>query len=88
MSLPVRISPKTNTPIATAVTGSSAPRIAVGVDPIIFTAFTMNMSESTVATAVEERRRKEAVKEDRLWRVVLSIQIQRAKRVRSIAYCR
>ena len=46
----VRVSPKTVTPIATAVTGSKAPRIAVGVEPMIFTAFTMNMSESTVGT--------------------------------------
>ena len=46
----VSVSPKTVTPMATAVTGSKAPKIAVGVEPIIFTAFTIKISESTVGT--------------------------------------
>ena len=50
MSRVVSDSPKTVTPIATAVTGSKAPRIAVGVEPIIFTALTINISDKTVGT--------------------------------------
>ena len=32
----------------------------------------------------ENRRRKEAVKEDRLWRVILGVQVERTQRVRAV----
>ena len=47
-STTVRTSPKTNIPIATAVTGSSAPRIAVGVEPIYCIAPVVQRNETAV----------------------------------------
>ena len=45
-----KASPKTVTPMTTAVTGSSAPRIADGVDPIFLMAIFMRKSEMTVGS--------------------------------------
>lgn len=44
----VNDSPKQKQPMATAVIGSSAPRIAVGVEPISLTAIAISTNESTV----------------------------------------
>ena len=46
----VKASPKTVTPTTTAVRGSSAPMMAVGVEPMAWTACVMVTSEMTVGT--------------------------------------
>lgn len=46
----VNDSPKTVMPIITAVSGSKAPIMAVGVEPMCFTAITINTNEMTVGT--------------------------------------
>ena len=48
-------SPKTNTPIITAVTGSNTPRIAVGVAPINWMALVVHSRESTVGNTARHR---------------------------------
>ena len=52
----VRVSPKTATPKNTAVTGSSAPRIAVGVDPIRFMARVVQRNEIAVGKSARASR--------------------------------
>ena len=47
----VKCSPKHRTPMATAVIGSSAPMMAVGVEPMSCTATTISTSESTVGSS-------------------------------------
>lgn len=50
VSLAVSVSPNTVTPIITAVRGSSAPIIAVGVDPNSLTAIVIVTSDIMVGT--------------------------------------
>ena len=51
----VMTSPKTDTPITTAVTGSNAPRMAVGVAPIYWIALVVHTSESMVGNTARHR---------------------------------
>ena len=45
-----------STPMKTAVTGSNAPRIAVGVEPMYCIAFVVQNSDSTVGKIARQRR--------------------------------
>ena len=57
MDLGERVSPNAMMPTNTAVTGSSAPRIAVGVDPIVWIAFVVQRIETRVRkTAMPTRQ--------------------------------
>ena len=53
-------SPNTVTPMATAVNGSKAPMMAVGVAPTSWTAMVMNTSESTVGTSPSQQAKNQA----------------------------
>ena len=48
--LGVKVSPNTATPKKTAVTGSSAPRMAVGVEPIYWTALVVQRFARSLST--------------------------------------
>ena len=56
----VKASPNIITPIATAVSGSRAPKIAVGVAPTSCTAMVMNNSDSTVGTNPNQQAKNHA----------------------------
>ena len=60
MSLPVSDSPNTSMPMATAVNGSNAPMMAVGVAPTSWTAMVINTSESTVGTNPSQQAKNQA----------------------------
>ena len=51
--LGVKVSPNTATPKNTAVTGSSAPSMAVGVEPIYWTALVVQRNEMAEGKAAE-----------------------------------
>ena len=59
-SLKVSDSSNTITPMATAVNGSKAPMIAVGVAPTSWTAMVMNTSERTVGTNPSQQAKNQA----------------------------
>ena len=56
----VSVSSKTRTPMATAVSGSKAPMIAVGVAPTSWTAIVINTSDRMVGTSPNQQAKNQA----------------------------
>ena len=52
----VMLSPKTSTPMQTAVTGSKAPRMAVGVEPMYWMALVVHRNEMAVGNTASPKR--------------------------------
>ena len=64
----VRDSPNTSTPMVTAVRGSKAPMMAVGVAPASRIAMVMNTSERTVGTSPNQPAKNHALGDGGNWR--------------------
>ena len=68
MSLRVNDSPNTMTPMATAVNGSKAPMMAVGVAPTSCTAMVIKTNDNTVGTSPSQAAKNHAFGDGGIWR--------------------